>query len=77
MYKNLIGQKPLRIRFNKIDGFIRSYDGARYLVSPGPEKKNDALYNRIRCLISLKSSITYIFPAIFQKSKLFIMILCL
>ena len=25
-YKTLIGAKPLRIRFNKIDGFIRLYD---------------------------------------------------
>ena len=26
-YKTLIGSKPLRIRFDKIDGFIRIYDG--------------------------------------------------
>ena len=30
-YKNLIA-KPLCIRFVKIDGFIRVYDGTRYLV---------------------------------------------
>ena len=30
-YKNLITGKPLRIRFGKIDGFIRVYDGTRYL----------------------------------------------
>ena len=29
-YKTLIGQKPLRIRFNKIGGFIKIYDGTRY-----------------------------------------------
>ena len=29
-YKTLIGQKPLRIRFNKISGFIKIYDGTRY-----------------------------------------------
>ena len=28
--KTLIGSKPLRIRFDKIDGFIRIYDGTRY-----------------------------------------------
>ena len=28
----LIGPKPLRIRFGKIDGFIRIYDGTRYLA---------------------------------------------
>ena len=31
-YKTLIDSKPLRIRFNKIDGFIRIYDGTRYLT---------------------------------------------
>ena len=30
--------KPLRIKFNKIDGFIRIYDGTRYLVLFGSEK---------------------------------------
>ena len=30
LQKTLVGAKPLRIRFNKIDGFI--YDGTRYLV---------------------------------------------
>ena len=29
--KTLIGPKPLRIRFEKIDRFNRIYDGARYL----------------------------------------------
>ena len=29
-YKTSIGPKPLRIRFDKIDGFIRIYYGTRY-----------------------------------------------
>ena len=29
-YKTLIGEKPLRIRFHKVDAFIRVYDGTRY-----------------------------------------------
>ena len=37
-YKTLIGAKPLRIRFDKVDGFIRIYDGTRYLVLFDPEK---------------------------------------
>ena len=37
-YKTLIGAKPLRIRFDKVDGFIRIYDGNRYLVLFGPER---------------------------------------
>ena len=35
-YKTLIGPKPLRLRFDKIDGFIRTYNGTRYLVLLGP-----------------------------------------
>ena len=30
--KSLIGWKPLRIRFDKVVGLIRVYDGTRYLV---------------------------------------------
>ena len=37
-YKNLIGAKRLHIRFDKIDGLIRVYDGTRYLVLFGSEK---------------------------------------
>ena len=37
-YKTFIGAKPLRIRFDKVDGFIRVYNGARYLVLFGVEK---------------------------------------
>ena len=55
----MIGPNPLRIRFDKINGFIRTYDGIRYLVLFGPEKY-DAIYNRVRYLISLKSSIKYV-----------------
>ena len=44
--KNLIA-KPLRIRFDKTDGFIRTYDGKKCLVSYG-SKKYDSMYNRVR-----------------------------
>ena len=59
LYRTLIGPKSLRIRFNKIDGFIRVYDGTRYLVLFGPEKY-DVIYNRIRYMISQKSGIIYV-----------------
>ena len=36
LYKNFIAAK--RIRFDKIDRFIRVYDGTRYLVLFGNEK---------------------------------------
>ena len=57
-YKTLINSKPLRIRFDKTDEFIRIYDG--YLALFGSENY-DAIYERIRYLISLISGITYIF----------------
>ena len=31
-YKSLIDSMPLRITFDKIDGFIRVYDGTEYIV---------------------------------------------
>ena len=41
-YENIsvynIHTKPLRIRFDETDGFIRVYDGTRYLVLFGNEK---------------------------------------
>ena len=36
-YKILIGPKLLCIRFEKVDGFLRVYDGIRYLVLFAPE----------------------------------------
>ena len=68
-YESLIDSKSFRFRFDKIDGFIRIYDGTRYLTLSGSEKY-DAIYDRIRYLISLKSSITYIFSHYFAKIKL-------
>ena len=43
----LIDSVPFCIRFNNIDGFIRVYDGSRYLVLFVSEKY-DFTYNRIR-----------------------------
>ena len=60
--------KPLRIRFNKIDGFVRVYDGIRYLVLFRSEKY-DSIYNRIRYIISVKSGITYVISYNYAKIK--------
>ena len=67
-YKTLIDSKLLRIRFDKINEFIRTYDGTRYLTLFGSEKY-DAIFNRIR--LSLKSGITYIFSHYFAKIKVY------
>ena len=43
-HKNLVVAKTLRIRFDKIDGFIRVYDRTRYLVLFGSEKYDFIYY---------------------------------
>ena len=37
-YETLIGKNPLHIRLDKVDKFIRIYDGTRYLVLLIPKK---------------------------------------
>ena len=66
-YKNLIA-KYLRIRFHKIDGFIKVYDGTRYLVFLGSGKYN-SIHNRVRYIISAKSGISYIISHNYTKAK--------
>ena len=56
-YKTLIGAKPLRIIFSKVDKFVRNYYLIKYLLLFGL-KKYDAIYDIVRYLIGLKSSIT-------------------
>ena len=71
--QKLICGKPSCIRFDKIDGFIRVYDGTRYLVLLETEKYN-FIYNRIRYLTEVKSGITYVW-IIMQESTLIHIIL--
>ena len=54
--------------FDKVDGFIRDYDGTKYLVLFGLQKCS-VIYGRIRYLIGLKSGITYVFPHNYAKNK--------
>ena len=50
LYKSLIAAKPVLIRLDKTDGFVRVYDGTRYLVLFGSEKY-DIIYDGIRYLM--------------------------
>ena len=50
----MIGAKILRIRFNKIDGFVRVSDSTRYLLLFGGGKY-DLIYNSVRYLIEVKN----------------------
>ena len=66
-YKTFVDSKPLPWGFGKMDEFNRIYNGTRYILLTGSEKHN-AIYDRIRYPISLKSSITYIFSHYYVKS---------
>ena len=68
LYKNLIGAKPLHIRLDKMDGFIRVFDGTRYLVLFEGEQYDFIHYNRIRYLIGVKIGIRYVISHKLQKS---------
>ena len=46
-YKTLIDPKLLRIRFEKLDGIIRIYDGTRYLTLFGSEKYDPKKWHHI------------------------------
>ena len=66
-FKNLIA-KPLLVRFDKINGFIRAYNGIRYLVLFGSEKYG-SICNKIRYLVSIKSGIKYVIFYNYAKNK--------
>ena len=67
-HATLIDAKPLRIRFDQVDGFIKDYNGTRYIVLFGLEER-DVIYNGIRYLVSQKSGITNIFDYNYAKIK--------
>ena len=66
--KTLIDDKPLPIRFDKIDGFIGVYDKTRYFSLFGNEKYG-FIYSRIRYLIREKSGIIYVISQNYAKTK--------
>ena len=58
--KTLIGAKPLRIKFDKADGFVRVYNDYRYLVLLASEKY-DAICILIRYILSKKGVLHMVF----------------
>ena len=71
-----MGAKPLHIWLEKIDGFIKIYDGIRYLVLFAPERYN-AIYDRINYLTSEKVVLHILLIIILQESELIHIILYL
>ena len=64
----MILARSLLIKFNKIDGFLRVYDGTRYIVLFGAEKY-DSIYNTVRYYIGIKGGITYVFSHNYARFK--------
>ena len=54
--------------FDKVDWFMRDYKGTKNLALVDSEKYN-AIFKRIRYLISLKSNISYVVSRNYAKSK--------
>ena len=52
--------------FDKVDGFFRDNNGTKYFGS----EKYSAIFNRIRYLISLRSSISYLVSHNYGKIKI-------
>ena len=71
-YKTLIGAKLLHIKFDKVDGLTRVYDGAMYLILFGAQKY-DAIYDRVRLdkLFAKKVVLSMLFLIIMQELQLF------
>ena len=57
--------------FNKVDGFIRDYDGTKYLVALFGSGKYNPIFNRIRYFISLKSDILFVVCHDYGKIKIY------
>ena len=51
-----------------MDGFIRAYDGIRYLALFGSDNY-DAIYNRVRYQINNDSGITYVYFHIYARIR--------
>ena len=84
-YKTFVGEKPLSIRFNKVNGLIKIYNGIRYLelfdsynefYYRNISKIYNAFSDWIKYLISEKSGFTEIvLIIILEKSELIHIIL--
>ena len=69
-YKTPIGTKPLRIRFDKTDGFIMVLDGKTKHVVLFDYGLFDKIFDKIKYLISKKSGITNIINHNFGKIRI-------
>ena len=68
LYKTLTGTKPLCIIFDKVDDFIRNFDGTKCMVLFDPEKCY-VIFDRIRYLIGFRSGIKCVDSHNYPKNK--------
>ena len=68
-HKTFMISKPLRIWFDKIDGFIKLYNGIRYLALLG-HSWYDNICDSIKYLISKKMVLKIVLIIILQESEL-------
>ena len=49
--KTLYGKKPLYIVFDKVNGYIRKYDGSKYLELFHSDETYERMFDRISILL--------------------------
>ena len=64
----MIDAKPLCIRHDKVERFVRAHDRTRYLVLLSSEKYIP-IYNRVRYVVGLKCVTTYVFSHNYARIK--------
>ena len=61
-------QRP-RIIFDKVAGYIRKYDGAKYLALFNSDEKFDRIFDKIIHLILLKSNLSDVYCHKYMKNQ--------
>ena len=68
-YKTRYGVKLLYIIFEKADGYIRKFDGTKYLALFHSNEKYERIFARLRYLIMLKNNISDVYYHKYAKIK--------
>ena len=68
-YKTRYGVKLLYIIFEKVDGYIRKFDGTKYLAFFHSNEKYKRIFAKLRYLIMLKNNISDVYYHKYAKIK--------
>ena len=69
-YETLYGVRPLHIIFEKVDGYIRKYDGTKYLALFHSDESYERIFDKIRYPVMLKSNISDVSSHKFMKIQI-------